>query len=62
MATIALKSAKAYIGNKQEVVAVQVVERWHSVWAGRARTPGRTLAFFSSELLSIYSRWVSGFF
>ena len=46
----------------QEVVVAQVVEPWHSVWAGRVRIPGWTLAFFSSELLSIYSHWVSGFF
>ena len=45
-----------------EVVVAQVVEPWHSVWAGWVQIPGRTLAFFSSELLSIYSHWVLGFF
>ena len=43
---------------KQEVLEAQVVERWNSVWTGR----GRTWAFFISDLRSIYSRWVSGFF
>ena len=46
----------------KEVVVAQVVERWHTVWAGRVLIPGQTLAFLSSELLSIYSHWVSGFF
>ena len=47
-----------------EVVVAQVVERWNSVWAGQVRILGRTLAFFSSELLGVglfllmYSRMV----
>ena len=32
-----------------EVVVAQVVEQWHSDWAGRVRIPGWILAFFSSE-------------
>ena len=44
------------------MVVAQVVERWHSVQAGPVQIPDRTLAFFSSEMLSIYSHWVSGFF
>ena len=48
--------------SKVEVVVAQVVECWHSAWAVRVRIPGRTLAFFRSELLSIYSHWVAGFF
>ena len=27
-------------------MVAQVVERWHSAWAGQVRIPGRTLAFF----------------
>ena len=33
-----------------EVVVAQVVERWHSVWAGRVRIPGQTLAFFQFRI------------
>ena len=50
---------KSYL--EDEAVA-QVVERWHSVWAGQVRIQGWTLAFFSLELLSIYSHCVLGFF
>ena len=41
------------------VVVAQVVERWHSVQPSRVRMPGRTWLFW--EMLSIYSRWVSGY-
>ena len=44
------------------VVMAQVVGRWHSVWLGRVQILGWTWAFFSLELLSIYSHWVSDFF
>ena len=44
-----------------EVVA-QAVERWHSVQAGRVGIPSWTWAFCSSDLLSIYPCWASGFF
>ena len=37
-------------------MVAQVVERWHSVRACR-----EGLGFLSSELLFIYSHWVSGF-
>ena len=50
------------MGSEWEEVVAQVVERWHSVWAGHFLIPGRTLAFFCSELLSIYSHWELGFF
>ena len=35
---------------QQEMVVAQVVEQWHSVWAGRVRIPGRTLAFFQFRI------------
>ena len=38
------------------VVVAQVVERWHSVWAGQVQILGLTMAYLTSELLSIYSQ------
>ena len=44
-----------------EVVA-QAVEKRHSVLKSTVQIPRWTWTFFSSELLSIYSHWASGFF
>ena len=45
---------KVTIDKWREVVVAQVVERWHSVWAGQVRIMGQTKAFFSSELIDCY--------
>ena len=45
-----------------EVAVTQAVERWHSVSEGRVQILGPTKAFLSSEMLSIHSHRVSGFF
>ena len=45
-----------------EVVLAQVVERWHSVWAGWVRILGRTLPFFKLRIaVNLFSLGV-GFF
>ena len=45
-------------GGASDRVVAQVVEFWHSLRAGQAQIHD----FVSSEFLSIYSHWVSGFF
>ena len=44
------------------VVVARAEERRHSARASRVRIPKLTWLFFGSELLPIYSCWVSGFF
>ena len=45
---------KVTIDKCREVVVAQVVERWHSAWAGQVRIMGQTKAFFSSEFIDCY--------
>ena len=62
LCNIKLMASTFLSSTRREVVVAQVVELWHSVWAGRVQIPGQTLGFFRSELLSINSHWVLGFF
>ena len=39
----------------QEVVVAQVVERWHSVWAGCVQIPGRTGFFQVRIIVNLFS-------